>query len=257
MEISAVVITRNEEKRLEPALASLEGVVSEIVVVDCFSTDGTKKVAAKYTSRVYDRKWTDFAGQKNYADGLATKTWILSLDADERLSPELREELLAMKDVEPDCAAFSVPFRTWYLGRWIKHSGWRPDVRVRLFCREGATWEGDYIHEKVAVGGPVGRLKGSINHFPFSGVDQQVARISEFSTLEAHKFYSQGKKARYRHIAAGPLGGFLRTYIFRLGLLDGFPGLVIAGLDGFAVFMRYIKLRDIWKKGERIEPVSR
>jgi len=257
VEISAVIITRNEEKRLEPALESLAGAVSEIIVVDCSSSDDTRKIARKFTPNVYEHKWTDFAAQKNYATGLASKSWILSLDADERLSPDLRLELAAMRDIEPSCAAFYVPFKNWYLGKWINHSGWRPDLRLRLFRKDKGLWVGDFVHERLKVEGKVDKLKGHIHHFPFAGIDEQVSRINEFSRLEAQKFYAAGKKARLWHVCFQPFQRFFSTYFLKLGIFDGFPGFVIAGLAGYEVFLRYIKLRDIWKKGERIEPVSR
>ncbi len=136
MEISAVIIAYNEERRLEDALKSLAGVVSEIVVVDCHSTDETVKIARRFTDRVFERAWTNFADQKNFANEKAVHPWIFSLDADERVSPELREELLGLRTAEPDVDAFSIPRQVFYLGRWIRHSGWYPDRRVRLFRRE-------------------------------------------------------------------------------------------------------------------------
>jgi glycosyltransferase involved in cell wall biosynthesis len=136
MKISAVIITFNEEKRLGPALKSVEGVADEIVVVDSYSTDDTVKLARRFTDKVHRRRWTNYADQKNYANEKATHAWILSLDADERLSPRLREEILALKETEPKTAAFSMPRLTCYLGRWIRHSGWYPDRKLRLFRRD-------------------------------------------------------------------------------------------------------------------------
>ena len=257
MDISAVIITYNEERNLEGALQSLRGVVSEIVVVDSFSSDGTVRIAKKYTPRVIQRRWTDFADQKNYANGLAAGPWILSLDADERLSPELREELLALKAdfKEPDCAGFSVPRRVFYLGRWINHSGWYPDRRVRLFRKAAAHWEGDYVHESLVVAGRVARLKGDVHHFTYRDIADHLERINRFSSLGAQKLYARKKKGRAIHLLALPPARFLKSYILKRGFLDGFPGLVISVLNGYAVFARYAKLREIWKKGERIEPV--
>src|SRR4030042_1871538 len=142
MEISAVIITFNEERRLEDALKSVRGAVAEIVVVDCHSTDETVKIARRYTDRVFERAWTNFADQKNFANGKAVHPWILSLDADERVSPELREELLRLRSTEPDIAAFSTPRQFYSLGRWIRHSGWYPDRKIRLFRKTRARWEG-------------------------------------------------------------------------------------------------------------------
>lgn len=254
MEISAVIITLNEEKRLEPALKSLEGIAGEIVIVDSLSADDTLKVAKRYASKVFERRWAGFAAQKNYANSLASHPWILSLDADERLSPELRAELLELKKTEPDCVAFSMPRRVHYLGRWIRHSGWYPDRKVRLFRKGRARWEGDFVHEDLVVEGRVGKLHGDIHHFTYASIADHVARINRFSELGAQKLYARGKKGRIGHLLVLPAARFLRSYVLKLGVLDGFAGLVISVLNGYAVFLRYAKLREIWKKGERIEP---
>ena len=256
MDISAVIIAYNEERNLEAALASLKGVVSEIVVVDSFSTDATFRIAKKHTARVVQRRWTNYADQKNYANGLAAGPWILSLDADERLSPELREELLALRSSfkEPDCAGFSMPRRVFYLGRWIRHSGWYPDRRVRLFRKEAARWEGDYVHESLIVAGRIERLKGDVHHFSYHDIADHLDRINKFSGLGAQKLYARRKRCRAVHLIVLPPARFLKSYFLKAGFLDGFPGLVISVLNGYAAFARYAKLREIWKKGERIEP---
>ena len=254
MEITAVLIALNEEKRLEAALKSVQGLASEIVVVDGGSTDGTVRLAKRYTDKVFERTWTNFADQKNFANARATRPWILSLDADERVSPELKEEILALKGGEPSCAGFSIPRQVHYLGRWIRHSGWYPDRKVRLFRADRARWEGDYVHEELVFSGPVEKLEGSIHHFTYAGIADHVARINRFSDLGAQKLYAQRKKCRLVHLVGWPSGRFIRSYVLKLGILDGFPGFVIAVLNGYSVFIRYAKLREIWKKGERIEP---
>jgi len=254
VEISAVLITYNEEHRLEGALRSLAGVASEIIVVDCHSTDGTVRLARRYTDRVFERVWTNFADQKNYANEKAVHPWILSLDADERLSPELRADLLELRKSEPDAAAFSMPRLVFYLGRWIRHSGWYPDRKVRLFRKSGARWEGEYVHERLVYQGALGKLGGAIHHFTYRNIADHLARINKFSDLGAQKLYAGGRKARWYHLVGLPFVRFFRSYLWRGGILDGFAGLVISVLNGYAAFVRYAKLREIWKKGERIEP---
>src|SRR4030043_929488 len=176
MEISAVIITFNEERRLEDALKSLAGVVSEIVVVDCHSADETVKIARRYPDRVFERAWTNFAEQKNFANGKALHLWVFSLDADERVSPELREELLNLRGLEPEGDAFSIPRQVFYLGRWVRHSGWYPDRKLRLFRKARARWEGEYVHEKLVVDGPVGKLRGPLHHFTYPDIHEHPAR---------------------------------------------------------------------------------
>lgn len=254
MEISAVIITYNEEVRLEGALKSLQGIASEIVVVDCYSTDSTVKIAKKYTDKVFERSWTSFADQKNFANSKARFPWIFSLDADERISPELREELLELKEIEPDCSAYSMPRLTFYLGRWIRHAGWYPDRKTRLFRRDRARWEGEYVHEKLVVEGKIKKLKGPVHHFTYRNIGEHLSRINRFSDLGAQKLYAQRKKCRFYHLLFLPVFRFFKAYVFERGFLDGFAGLVISVLTGYAIFVRYAKLKEIWKKGERIEP---
>lgn len=254
MEITAVIITHNEETSLEGALKSVAGVASEIVVVDSFSTDNTVKIAKKYTNRVFERAWTNFADQKNFANSKASHPWILSLDADERVSPELRAELADLRKAEPHCPAFSIPRQVFYLGRWIRHSGWYPDRKLRLFRKDKACWEGEYVHEKLVIEGPVGKLRGSLHHFTYRNIAEHLARINKFSDLGAQKLYAQQKKCRWYHLLFSPFFRFLRAYFWKWGFLDGFAGLVISVLTGYGIFVRYAKLKEIWKKGERIEP---
>jgi len=255
VDISAVVITLNEERPLEPALQSLEGIVSEIVVVDSFSADDTLKVARKFGARVVERAWTNAADQKNHGNELGAFPWILSLDADERLSPALREELRELRRTEPDCAGLSVPRRTFYLGRWIRHSGWSPEAQVRLFRRGRARWQMDGLRERLVLDGPAGKLRGPLEHFTFATVGEHAARTNNASSLAAKDLYARRKKGRLVPLLLVPPLAFLRTYFLRLGVLDGFPGLVIAGLEAYSAFLRLAKLRSIWKKGEHIEPV--
>lgn len=254
MKISAVVITFNEEEKIETALRSLEGIAAEIIVVDSHSLDKTVKLARKHTDKIFERAWTNYADQKNFGNGNAVNPWILSLDADERLSPELREELLALAKTEPDCAGFAMPRQVFYLGRWIRHSGWYPDPKIRLFRKDRARWEGEFVHERLAVDGEIKTLAGPIDHFTYRDIHDHLARINRFSDLGAQKLYAAKKKCRWYHLAVLPWSRFLKSYVLKLGVLDGFAGLVISVLNGYAIFVRYAKLREIWKKGERIEP---
>ncbi len=249
-----MIITFNEEKRLEPALKSLAGLVSEIVVVDSFSTDNTVKLAKKYTTRVFQRKWTDYTDQKNYANTRASSPWILSLDADERISPELHAEILKVKKEEPECDGFLIPRQVYYLGKWIRHSGWYPDRKLRLFRKEKARWEGEYVHERLVIEGKIQKLSGSIHHFTYRNISEHLDRINKFSELGAQKLYAKGKKCRWHHLVFMPFFRFVKSFFWRAGFLDGYPGFVVSVLNGYSIFLRYAKLREIWKKGERIEP---
>lgn len=254
MKISAVVITFNEENNIEAAIQSVAGIASEVIVVDSGSTDKTVKIAKKYTDHVFERKWTNYADQKNFGNSHAAGPWILSLDSDERVSPDLRAELLKLKGEEPSCSGFSVARQVFYLGKWIRHSGWYPDRRIRLFRKDHAHWEGEYIHEKLVVAGEIKKLKGAIHHFTYRNIGEHLTRINHFSDLGAQKLYAHKKKCRWYHLLFLPCFRFTKSYFLKLGFLDGFAGLVISVLNGYAIFSRYAKLREIWKKGERIEP---
>jgi len=254
MKISVVIITYNEERRLEAALKSVSDVAAEIIVVDRFSNDETVKIAKKYTDRIFYRKWTNFADQKNIGNSKATYPWILSLDADERLSPELRDEILQIKEEEPECSGFSMPRQVFYLGKWIRHSGWYPDRKIRLFSKDKARWEGEYVHEKLVIEGKIQKLKGVIHHFTYRDIRDHLERINIFSDLGAQKLYAQNKKCRWYHLTFLPFFRFTKYFFLKAGFLDGFAGFVVSVLHGYAVFTRYAKLREIWKKGERIEP---
>ncbi|MFC2156733.1 glycosyltransferase family 2 protein [Acidobacteriota bacterium] len=258
MNISAVLIVRNEEKKLDAALKSLQDVVDEIIVVDSCSTDDTVKIAKRYTNHVFEKTWTNYAEQKNYANQKASHEWILSLDADERLSDELAAEIKTLKSsvAEPVEAGFSMPRQVFYLGRWIRHSAWYPDRKVRLFRKDQAAWEGEYIHESLVIKGDVRRLNGVLHHFTYNNIRDHLDRINQFSDLAAQKLYAANKKSRGYHLILLPFLGFIKSFFLKAGILDGFAGLVISILHGYSVFIRYAKLKEIWKKGERIEPFS-
>ncbi|HDJ22653.1 MAG: hypothetical protein B5M54_03430 [Candidatus Aminicenantes bacterium 4484_214] len=256
MKISFVIITKNEEKRLEPCLQSIKDIADEIVVVDAESQDGTLKIAEKYKARIWKRPWTNYSDQKNFANNHARFPWIFSIDADERLSPQLQEELLELKKAsqEPSVAAFSVPRLVFYLGRWIRHSGWYPDRKIRLFRRQQARWVGEYVHEALEIDGPVSKLNGHLYHFTYDCLADHLNRINLYTGLAAKELYARQKKCRWYHLLVLPLGRFLKTYFLQAGFRDGFAGLVISVVNSYMVFIRYAKLKEIWKKGERIEP---
>ena len=253
MKISVTIITFNEEEKIEGAIKSVLEVADEIVIIDSFSQDNTVKIAKKYPVKVYQKKWKDYAEQRNFALEKASYPWILNIDADERVSPELKKEILDLKNKEPDCDGFSIPRLTYYLNRWIYHSGWYPDRKVRLFKKQMAKWEGKFIHEKLVFTGKVKKLKNPVYHFSYKNIEEHLSRINKYSSLGARKLYENGKKARWYHFIFYPLCRFFKSYIFKLGFLDGFAGFVISVLNGYYMFTRYVKLKEIWKKGEKIE----
>lgn len=254
MEISVVLITYNEQDRIESALKSVADIASEIIIVDSFSTDDTVKIAKKYTKNVFQRKWTNFSDQKNFANNKASFPWILSLDADERISPKLREEILQIKKKrEPETSAFSMPRQVFYLGRWIKHTVWFPDRKIRLFQKTKAHWDGEFVHGRLVVEGKTQKLNGALLHYAFRNIHEHLDQINTFSDLAAQKLYAEQKKCSWARLVWCPHFGFFKSYFLKLGFLDGFPGFIVSVLHGYSIFLRYAKLREIWKKGERIE----
>jgi glycosyltransferase involved in cell wall biosynthesis len=248
MKITATVITLNEEHNIAAALESLAW-ADEIIVVDSQSSDRTVEIAGAFTDRIYSRPWPGYSAQKNFAAEQATHDWIFSLDADERVSPQLAAELQQLQRAgEPEAAVYRMPRLTFYLGRWIKHSGWRPDYKLRLYDRKRARWEGDYVHESLQTNGKVDRLSGDILHYTVRDAAEHHLRMDRYTTLAAEQRRSQGKRASLASLLISPVVVFLRSYVFKLGFLDGIPGLAIAR---FAAHYEFLKNLKLWEMGKR------
>jgi glycosyltransferase involved in cell wall biosynthesis len=252
MKISAVIIAYNEEDRLPDALASLAGVADETVVLDSYSSDGTVAIARAAGARVEQNRFEDYGQQKNIALGLAGHEWVLNLDADERVSPELQRAIAGLKEsgVSAGIAAFAIKRKTYYLGRWIRHSGWYPDRKVRLFRKSAATWQGR-IHERLEVRGPVANLPGDILHFTYRDVGDHVRRLERYSTFQAEEIVQKDKSCLYLRLFLLPPVTFLRHYLWKLGCLDGFPGLVIATIQSWATALKYLKAIALKRRRRR------
>ena len=248
MKITATVITFNEEHNIAAALESLAW-ADEIIVVDTESTDGTVEIARRFTDRLFVRAWPGYSAQKNFAAEQASNDWIFSLDADERVSPELTTSILELeKGAAPKQAGFEMPRRTFYLGRWIKYSGWWPDRKVRLYDRRRARWRGDFVHESLEVNGRVNRLNGEILHYTVRDAAEHHLRMDRYTTLAAEELCSQGKRASLGSLLVSPVVVFLRSYLFKLGFLDGIPGLAIARFAAHYEFLKNLKLWEMRMK---------
>jgi glycosyltransferase involved in cell wall biosynthesis len=244
MKISVVIITLNEEDRLEDALKSSIEIADEIVVLDSFSTDKTLDIARQYGCRIYRNRFVDYGTQKNLALAKAKNEWVLNLDADERISDPLKGEILNLKqqqDIPID--GFLINRKTYYLGKWIRHSGWYPDRKLRLFRKSRSKWEGR-VHEGLRLDGETGRIKGDIIHFTYRNLDDHLQRINRYSRLQAQDI-ARSKKHLYLRALVLPPVTFLRFYIWKLGVLDGFPGLVIALVSSWGTAMKYLKAIEI------------
>ncbi|HXG94523.1 MAG TPA: glycosyltransferase family 2 protein [Blastocatellia bacterium] len=247
MKISAIVITFNEERNIADALRSLKW-ADEIIVVDSQSTDRTVEIARGFTDKVITREWPGYSAQKNFAASQAAHDWIFSLDADERVTDELAREIESLKRAgNADASAFEMPRLANYLGRWIKHSGWYPDYKIRLYDRRVSQWRGDYVHESLEVKGKVKRLKGKILHFTVESASDHHLRIDRYTTLAAEQAHAQGKRASVAALIFSPLATFIRSYILKLGFLDGLQGLAIARFAAYYAFLKNLKLWEMEK----------
>ena len=248
--LSVCIITFNEERNIRECLESVAW-ADEIVVVDSFSTDATLDICLELTSKVYQREWPGWVAQKDYARSMAQHEWVLSLDADEHVSPELRaeiESILEAPEVEYD--GFEMPRLAWYMGRWIRHGGWYPGRRVRLFRKSKAQWVGTDPHDRAEVDGRVGRLRGNILHYTYRDFSHHLQTIDRYSTVGAQALFEQGKRSRWFHLVLRPPLNAIRKYVIQLGFLDGLPGVLIALMTAVGTMSKYAKLREMWQQAE-------
>ncbi|MBV8551030.1 MAG: glycosyltransferase family 2 protein [Acidobacteriaceae bacterium] len=244
MKISATIITFNEERNIARVIESLR-CCDEILVLDSGSNDRTVEIAAKLGARVVEASWHGFAAQKNIAVDLAANDWILSLDADESLSEALEAEIWQIKKAGPRFEGYTMPRLAQYLGRWILHSGWYPDRKVRLFNRRKAKWVGEFVHESVRVEGSVGHLKSNLLHFTCNSLSEHVRTMDRYTTLAAQEIVSRGTNVSMAKLLCDPAWTFLRTYVLKEGFLDGVEGLSIAYMAAFYNFVKYAKARHM------------
>jgi glycosyltransferase involved in cell wall biosynthesis len=239
--VSVTIIARNESANIAAALESVSW-ADEIVVVDAESTDDTVAIARRFTPRVTVREWPGYTAQKNFAAGQACHDWIFSLDADERVSPALAEDIRKVMQGEPREAGFRVPRASFYLGRWLRSTDWYPDFQLRLYDRRRARWEGRYVHETVAANGAVGKLRGELLHYPYRNIAHHVQTIDRYTTLIAEQAAERGRRASMGDLLVRPPIAFLRNYVLRLGIKDGRAGLVVSLLNSYYVFLKFAKL---------------
>ena len=245
--LSVVVITLNEAERLRACLESAAW-ADELVVVDAESQDKTVQIAREFTDRVLVRPWAGFAEQKNFAVAQATGDWILSLDADEEVPPELRAEIQALLGAEPAEDGYRVPRRNIFWGRWIRHGGLYPDWQLRLFRRGRGRFVERTVHESVRVEGRVGRLESPLVHRSYRDVADFLERADRYSTLAAAEWVRSGRRAGVGDLVVRPAGRFLSMYVVRGGFLDGWPGFLLACLYAYYVFVRSAK---VWERARR------
>jgi glycosyltransferase involved in cell wall biosynthesis len=239
--VSACLITLNEEENLPRALASLAGIADEIVVVDSGSTDRTEEIARQHGAAFFSRAWTNYADQKNFAAECAVNDWIFSMDADEELSSALQTSLLAWKKNTPDFPVCEMTRRTWYLGAWIRHSGWYPDFQRRLYRRDSAEFSG-IIHESLRFEGKPGRLSGDLLHYTVRSFDEHVAKVERYTTLAAQRMFGQGRRNWRGALWLATPWSWFQNFVLRGGFLDGYRGALIAQMAARSVRLKYAKL---------------
>ena len=248
--LSVVVITLNEAPNIDDALASVSW-ADEIVVVDCGSTDETVPLARRYTDHVSHRDWTGYGDQKNHATALAKNDWVLSLDADERISAELASEIMALIEQDPTHRGYRVPRTTRYLGRWIRTTDWYPDYQLRLYDRQSARWTRKPVHESVRIDGSVGRLRHEIHHYAYPNLSNHVATINRYTTLAAKELLDHNHKAGSLDLLVRPTVAFVRNYLLRRGFTQGLPGLVVSLMNTYYVLLKYVKLWELGRTKDK------
>ena len=240
--IASITITQNEEKNIRGCLDSLRW-VDEMIVVDAGSTDRTVELAKACASHVHVRAWPGYGPQKNFAMDQATADWIVIVDADERVTDELRNEILALLKEPGQAAAYRIPRRNYYYGRWIRGAGQYPDRQLRLVRRGRGRYNDLPVHEHLEVDGPVGDLKGHLDHHTHPTVVSHELKIERYSTLAAEERVRQGKPdASWYHLVFNPAWTFVKFYVFRGGFLDGLPGFIVSGFSAAHVLLKYAKL---------------
>jgi glycosyltransferase involved in cell wall biosynthesis len=251
--VSVTVITLNEAEHIGAAIDSAAW-ADEIVVIDSGSTDGTADIARAKGVMVLTREWSGYVDQKNYAAERVSHDWIFSLDADERIPPELAAEVRALLSSEPSKRGYRVPRVTFHLGRWIRTTDFYPDFQTRLYDRRAATWRGKYVHESVAVNGPAGRLRHDLEHYSFRDLRDQLDRVNHYTTLAARQMREAGRRAGPLDLLVHPPAAFLRNYLLRRGILDGTVGLTISLVNAYSVFLKFAKLWELQREAKDQSP---
>jgi (heptosyl)LPS beta-1,4-glucosyltransferase len=242
--VTVTVITKNEREALADALRSAAW-ADELIVVDAESADETVQIARQFTDRVHVRPWKGYIDQKNYAASLASHDWILSIDADERVTPALAAEIQSLLRTEPSAHGYRIPRVSFYFDRWMRTTDMYPDYQLRLYDRRHAEWSGKYVHESVRVNGEVGYLASELEHHPYRDLSEHLIRMDRYTTLAARQMHERGQRAGIVNLLLHPPAAFLRNYILKRGFLDGQAGLVISIVNSYYVFLKFAKLWEL------------
>lgn len=249
VKISIVIITFNEEKNIERCLNSVAGIADEIIVLDSYSTDKTEEICYKYNVKFFQHKFDGHIEQKNRAITYASNKYILSLDADEELSEELKKSILEVKN-NWTCDGYFFNRLNNYCGTWIRHTSWYPDRKLRLWDSTKGMWKGINPHDKyeMTADSKLCFLDGNLLHYTYPDINSHIKQINYFTDISAQHYFFNGKKSSYFNIFFSPFIKFIKEYILKLGFLDGYYGFLVCILSSYATFLKYIKLKELYKK---------
>lgn len=244
--ISAVIITKNEEVNIKACVDALKPVVDEVLVIDSGSVDQTIAIAESAGAKVLQTEWKGYSATKNWGNQQAKNKWILSIDADEVLSKELQQSIVTLEE-PTEKTVFILDRITNYCGKWIHHSGWYPDQKVRLFDKEKVYWKGDYVHETLHIPTEYSRilLKGKLEHYSYKSLEDHWQRLNKYAELSAQEMFNKGKKASWIKLNLAPAFRFFRTLILKKGILDGKEGLIISKRNAYMVRKKYRLLNKL------------
>jgi glycosyltransferase involved in cell wall biosynthesis len=260
VKLTVTVITRDESAHIAAALQSVSW-ADEIVVVDSGSSDNTVALARQHATRVEVREWPGYSAQKNHAATIASNDWILSLDADERVTPQLGAEIRQILQHEPAARGYRIPRLTRYLGRWIRSTDWYPDYQLRLYDRRAGRWNGRRVHESVELQGTPGLLRHELQHYAYRDISHHLATIDRYTTLAAEQWHAEGRRTNGLEMLIHPRLAFLRNYLLRGGIRDGAAGLLVSKMNAYYVFLKFAKLwelqqGDINQQSDDLNPQS-
>lgn len=241
MPLSVTIITKNEAANIAACLASVAW-ADEVVVVDCGSTDETVARATQGGARVITRDWPGYSAQKNFAAGEAQHDWILSIDADERVTPALADEIRQRLAGPASAAGFRIPRITWHLGRWWRTTDWYPDYQLRLYDRRRARWKPRRVHESVETDGAVQDLTADLQHYAYRDITHHLATMDRYTTLAAQDLFDAGCRASFFDLVLHPPAAFLRNYVLKRGFTEGAAGLIVSAMNAHYVFLKFAKL---------------
>jgi len=245
--ISIIIITKNEQDNIKDCLESIKW-AKEIIVVDSGSSDFTESICKEYTDKFFVRDWPGFGLQKQRALDLASEKWVFSIDADERVTPDLKEEIISIVQSDAKHSGFYVPRLAHYLGKEIRYAGWYPDYVVRLVKKDKASFSFDNIHERIILEGSVGHLSNHLLHYPYKNIKHHLEKINQYSSIASKSLFNKGKRISWAMIFVKSIFSFFRSYVLRKGFLGGWSGLVISCSTAISVYLKYLKLRELQNK---------